>query len=74
MSNDASKLMAFFDTLLGKALVIFCFAFLLYANTIKHDYAWDDYAVIVNNQHTQAGFTGLPQIFTEKVYLPVVTR
>ncbi len=70
MSNDASKLMAFFDTLLGKALVIFCFAFLLYANTIKHDYAWDDYAVIVNNQHTQAGFTGLPQIFTEKVYLP----
>lgn len=70
MSNDASKLMAFFDTLLGKALVIFCFAFLLYANTFQHDYAWDDYAVIVNNQHTQAGFAGIPKIFTEKVYLP----
>lgn len=48
---------------------VFILAMGLYANTFQYDYAWDDYAVIVNNQYTQKGWEALPDIFTGKVYL-----
>jgi len=37
-------------------------AFALYANTITHDYALDDWGAITNNQFVQEGFKGIPQL------------
>lgn len=70
MPNTFHFFKDFFGEISGKAALIFCVAFLLFSNTIGHNYAWDDYAVIVNNQHTQKGWKALPEIFTQKVYLP----
>lgn len=38
-------------------------AFLLYANTIGHDYAWDDSIVITDNPRVKKGFKGIPDLF-----------
>ncbi|OWY20497.1 hypothetical protein BVG80_15715 [Sphingobacteriales bacterium TSM_CSM] len=54
---------------LWKYMAVFTLAMGLYANTFTHDYAWDDYAVILNNQYTQKGWEAVPDIFTQKVYL-----
>jgi tetratricopeptide (TPR) repeat protein len=53
-----------------KYFVLGLFAFVLYANTIKHDYTWDDQIVITQNQITQKGIQGLKEIWTEAVYIP----
>lgn len=42
---------------------IFCFAFLLFANTLNHDYAWDDSIVITENPTVKKGFKGIPELF-----------
>lgn len=52
------------------ALLVAGIAILLYANTLGHHYCYDDYAVIVDNPATQKGWQGIPQIFTQKTYLP----
>ncbi|HNQ68326.1 MAG TPA: tetratricopeptide repeat protein [Bacteroidales bacterium] len=44
-------------------LVLGIFAFILYGNTLNHDYALDDAIVITNNQFTQKGIDGIPDIF-----------
>ncbi len=44
-------------------LIIFGFAFLLYANTIGHDFAWDDKIVIQENERVQEGISGIPNLF-----------
>ncbi len=41
---------------------LFAFAFLLYMNTIPHDYALDDVAVIQQNKFTKMGLAGIPQL------------
>ena len=47
-----------------KAFLILCvFAFILYGNTLTHDYALDDAIVITNNQFTQQGTEGIANIF-----------
>ena len=46
------------------SLIIFLFAFLLYANTISHDYVLDDNIVTRGNQFVQKGFSGIKDIFT----------
>ncbi len=38
------------------------FAFILYFNTLGHDYALDDFAVITENRFTQKGLAGIPEI------------
>jgi len=43
-------------------LLIFAFAFLLYANTLTHDYTQDDAIVIYDNMFTTKGFSGIPGI------------
>ena len=43
-------------------LVIFLGAFLLYANTLSHDYTQDDAIVIYDNMFTQQGIQGIPGI------------
>lgn len=44
-------------------LVFIIFGFILYANTINHDYALDDAIVISKNSFTQDGISGIPNIF-----------
>lgn len=41
---------------------LFAFAFLLYANTLTHDYTQDDAIVIYDNMFTTKGFEGIPGI------------
>lgn len=50
--------------------VIFALAFLQYANTLAHDYAWDDKLVITNNEYTKKGTAGLVEIFSKRVSVP----
>jgi hypothetical protein len=38
-------------------------AFLLYSNTLSHDYALDDYSVLKDNYITQDGVKSIPKIF-----------
>lgn len=45
-----------------QALLVFALAFLLYANTITHDYAVDDTIVITKNTLTAKGVNGIPRI------------
>lgn len=41
---------------------IFAFAFLLYGNTLTHEYTQDDAIVIYDNMFTTEGFSGIPGI------------
>ncbi|HHG85740.1 MAG TPA: tetratricopeptide repeat protein [Bacteroidetes bacterium] len=47
----------------GWAVLIFLLAFLQYANTLGHDYAWDDAIVIVENERVQKGVSGIIEHF-----------
>ncbi|MBL4654256.1 MAG: tetratricopeptide repeat protein [Bacteroidia bacterium] len=47
------------------AIFVFLFGFGLYANTIYHDYAYDDVSVILDNRLTQMGLEGIPELFTK---------
>ncbi|HBG69791.1 MAG: hypothetical protein A2W93_00240 [Bacteroidetes bacterium GWF2_43_63] len=47
-----------------QALVIFLFAFALYANTLGHQYALDDDLMIRDNKFTKQGFSGIGKILT----------
>lgn len=49
-------------------LVMFGFAFLLYANTISNDYNLDDELVTRNHKFTSKGLSALPEIFTSPYY------
>jgi tetratricopeptide (TPR) repeat protein len=46
------------------AIVIAIFGFLLYSNTLKHEWALDDYSVIKKNEVTQRGIAGIPTLLT----------
>lgn len=43
-------------------LILFVFSFLIYSNTINHDYALDDVACIQQNKFTKMGFAGIPSM------------
>lgn len=49
-------------------LVIFALAFLLYANTLGHGYAFDDSIVIVDNAFTKQGFGGIKDLITRDFF------
>jgi protein O-mannosyl-transferase len=44
-------------------LILFLFAFVLYTNTLTHDYAWDDSIVITENPQVKKGISGIPYLF-----------
>ena len=46
-----------------QALSLFALGFLLYANTLGHDFALDDAIVITNNTVVQRGVAGWPELF-----------
>jgi len=49
-------------------LVVFLFAFLLYANTLGHGYTQDDAIVITENVLTKQGVQGIPDILTKDTF------
>jgi tetratricopeptide (TPR) repeat protein len=51
-----------------QAAIILLFGFLLYANTITHDYAVDDMIVVQKNKLTQKGFEGIADIMTTDAF------
>lgn len=51
-----------------QAIVILLFGFLLYANTITHEYAVDDMIVVQKNKLTQKGFDGIADIMTTDAF------
>ena len=44
--------------------LVFSFCLLLYANSFNHQYALDDYSIIIEHDHVQAGFDGIGKIMT----------
>ena len=46
-------------------ILLSCFAFLIYVNTLGHDYALDDASAISANYVTKKGISGIPEIFKE---------
>jgi len=53
-----------FHSVQWEKFVLFVLAFVLYGNTIGHDYAFDDLLVITNNQFTQKGISGIPDLLS----------
>lgn len=47
----------------GWAGILFLLAILVYANTLGHEYAWDDSIVITKNERVQAGFSRISEHF-----------
>jgi len=50
-------------------LIIFILSFILYGNSLKNDYALDDYVVLTQNAFTQKGFSGIVDIFKYDTFL-----
>ncbi len=50
--------------LMSYALVLVLLGFILYANTIGHGFALDDFSVIADNWLIQQGFSGIPTILS----------
>lgn len=49
-------------------LLILIYSFILYGNTLSHNYALDDAIVITNNSFTQQGLDGIKDIFTTESF------
>ena len=49
-------------------ILLFVFSFLLYANTLNHDFAFDDSIVIVENKFTQKGVGGIKDLATRDFF------
>jgi len=50
--------------LIGRSILVFLTAFLLFSNTIKHEYVLDDTGAIIQNLNVQEGIKGIPKILT----------
>jgi tetratricopeptide (TPR) repeat protein len=50
-------------------LVFTIFAFVLYGNTLNHSFVFDDAMVLTNNDFTQQGIKGIPDIFKYDSFL-----
>lgn len=64
----ASGIPSFFQNTRLQGIIIFLFAFLLYANTLGHQWTQDDTVVITDNMFTQKGFAGIPDIFNKDTF------
>jgi len=53
-----------FSRLLSLVFGLFLLGFLLYANTITHDYVLDDPIITTGNRFVQEGFSGIDDIFS----------
>lgn len=53
---------------LGQLLLVFLVGFLLFSNTIKHEYVLDDTGAIEQNLNVQKGFGGIKAILTQDLW------
>ncbi len=51
-----------------KYIIIFLLTFILYGNTLFHEYALDDALVITENEYTLSGFEGINDLFTHEFF------
>jgi tetratricopeptide (TPR) repeat protein len=51
-----------------QSILLFVFAFLLYANTLNHEFVLDDAIVISDNMYTQEGVQGIPGILSKDTF------
>ncbi len=58
----------FFTNFRLQTLLIFGFAFLLYANSLFHGFVLDDSIVITDNMFTKQGVQGIPGIFSKDTF------
>ena len=49
-------------------IFLFVFAIVLYANTLTHEFAFDDSVVITGNKYTQQGFAGIKTLATKDLF------
>ncbi len=52
----------------AQAIILAFIAFIIYSNTFKHEYAFDDMMAIVSNDYVQQGFAGIGDIMTKDAY------
>lgn len=64
----AYELPEFFYNTRLQSLLLFAFAFLLYANTLTHGFVQDDAIVITDNMFTTQGVKGIPGILTKDTF------
>jgi tetratricopeptide (TPR) repeat protein len=57
-----------------QVLIISVLTFLLYANTLTHDYVLDDKAIISQNPITQQGIHGIGQLLTHPQYFGAIDK
>src|SRR5438093_13616880 len=57
-----------------QSVLVVAVAFLLYANTLGHQWAQDDRSAITENILTQQGFAGIPKIFTTDAFFGYYKR
>ncbi|MCB9246847.1 MAG: DUF1736 domain-containing protein [Flavobacteriales bacterium] len=50
------------------AIILAVLAFLLYVNTLNHEFAFDDVIVITENSMTPKGFAGIGELFTSDMF------
>jgi tetratricopeptide (TPR) repeat protein len=62
------ELPEFFQNTRLQNLLLFAFAFLLYANTLPHGFVQDDAIVITDNMFTQKGVEGIPGILGKDTF------
>ena len=67
-SSAQSEPSAFFNNILLQSGLIFAFAFLLYANTLTHEFTLDDAIVITDNMFTQQGIKGVGGILSNDTF------
>ena len=49
-------------------IFLFVFAVVLYANTLNHEFAFDDSVVITGNKYTRQGFEGIKTLATKDLF------
>lgn len=64
----APELPEFFRNTRLQGLLLFAFAFLLYANTLTHGFVQDDAIVITDNMFTKEGVQGIPGILSKDTF------
>jgi len=52
----------------SKYIILIIFAFILYGNTLFHEYALDDTMVITENEYTLSGVQGIDDLFSEEFF------
>jgi len=67
-SRPAIELPDFFRNTRLQSLLVFAFAFLLYANTLTHGFVQDDAIVITDNMFTSQGVKGIPGILSKDTF------